>query len=338
MHGAQARREARPGAAWRRRTPSRPSSSASAPSEETDGGARAAPGQAAPAQAARAAWSASTSRTSRARASSPRRWPSPTARPTSRATAASGSRRVEQQDDFASMHEVLTRRLKRGLEEEDLPDLIVIDGGKGQLASAHAAMKDLGVEGVDVSACQEPRPGGASTATPRAPASPERVFLPRPQGSDRPAAELGRAVHAHPAAGRGPPLRDHLPAEADAQEAASTPRWRTFPGWAKARKKALLRHFGCSSGFARRPSRSWPKWSGPRWPSGSMPPSTATGGGRGGSHPRSVAGGCGSPGRRKRRRRVASRLGVINFRSERGAEKSLNREVPGVFHCDWPRR
>jgi excinuclease ABC subunit C len=59
-------------------------------------------------------------------------------------------------DDFASMHEVLTRRLRRALEDEDwaLPDLIVIDGGKGQLGQAIAAMQDLGIplgaEGVDM--------------------------------------------------------------------------------------------------------------------------------------------------------------------------------------------
>src|SRR6218665_2370779 len=40
---------------------------------------------------------------------------------------------LEKQDDFASMHEVISRRLKRGQEEGDLPDLLVIDGGKGQL-------------------------------------------------------------------------------------------------------------------------------------------------------------------------------------------------------------
>jgi excinuclease ABC subunit C len=63
---------------------------------------------------------------------------------------------VAQNDDFASMHEVLTRRLRRALEDEDwaLPDLIVIDGGKGQLGRALAAMQDLGIplgdEGVDI--------------------------------------------------------------------------------------------------------------------------------------------------------------------------------------------
>ena len=88
----------------------------------------------APAPSCRAASSASTSRTSRARASSRRRWRSPTARSTRRATAASGSRRSQQQDDFASMHEVITRRLKRGpARRRTCRTCIVIDGGKGQL-------------------------------------------------------------------------------------------------------------------------------------------------------------------------------------------------------------
>jgi excinuclease ABC subunit C len=57
---------------------------------------------------------------------------------------------VEGTDDFAMLYEVLTRRLKRGIAEQDLPDLMVIDGGKGQLNSAMAAFKDLGVTGVDL--------------------------------------------------------------------------------------------------------------------------------------------------------------------------------------------
>lgn len=49
-------------------------------------------------------------------------------------------------DDFASMYEVLTRRIKRYQENDEsfnkIPDLIVIDGGKGQLSSAVQALKD----------------------------------------------------------------------------------------------------------------------------------------------------------------------------------------------------
>ena len=49
-------------------------------------------------------------------------------------------------DDFASMKEVLTRRYSRLLSEnKQLPDLIVVDGGKGQLSAAYEVLCDLGV-------------------------------------------------------------------------------------------------------------------------------------------------------------------------------------------------
>ena len=54
-------------------------------------------------------------------------------------------------DDFASMHEVVTRRYRRVLDEgTPLPDLILIDGGKGQLSMARAALDDLGLSYVPV--------------------------------------------------------------------------------------------------------------------------------------------------------------------------------------------
>jgi excinuclease ABC subunit C len=48
-------------------------------------------------------------------------------------------------DDYASMREILGRRLKRAADEGTFPDLVVIDGGKGQLAVAMAAADDLGL-------------------------------------------------------------------------------------------------------------------------------------------------------------------------------------------------
>lgn len=55
---------------------------------------------------------------------------------------------VEGPDDFASMEEVVFRRYKRLLEEnEPLPQLIVIDGGKGQLSSALKSLDILGLRG-----------------------------------------------------------------------------------------------------------------------------------------------------------------------------------------------
>ncbi len=49
-------------------------------------------------------------------------------------------------DDFASMHEVVGRYFARRREDEKpLPDLVVIDGGKGQLGAAHNALVELGL-------------------------------------------------------------------------------------------------------------------------------------------------------------------------------------------------
>jgi excinuclease ABC subunit C len=55
---------------------------------------------------------------------------------------------VEGPNDFATMFEVVTRRYKRLLEEEsELPNLIIVDGGKGQLSSACDALKAIGLYG-----------------------------------------------------------------------------------------------------------------------------------------------------------------------------------------------
>jgi excinuclease ABC subunit C len=58
---------------------------------------------------------------------------------------------VEGVDDFASMQEVITRRYTR-VKEENLhfPELIMVDGGKGQLSSAIEALKDIGFEKFEI--------------------------------------------------------------------------------------------------------------------------------------------------------------------------------------------
>jgi excinuclease ABC subunit C len=70
-----------------------------------------------------------------------------------RAPGAAG--RSRHNDDFASMYEVLSRRFRRARQEREageeagtwkLPDLIVVDGGKGQLAMALAAARDVGID------------------------------------------------------------------------------------------------------------------------------------------------------------------------------------------------
>ena len=50
------------------------------------------------------------------------------------------------QDDFAAMHEVVLRRYRKLLEQGGpFPDLVLIDGGKGQLSAAYAALEELGL-------------------------------------------------------------------------------------------------------------------------------------------------------------------------------------------------
>ena len=96
-------------------------------------------------------------------------------------------RTVEGQDDFAMLYEVLTRRLRSGVEKGNLPDLLVIDGGKGQLNVAIAAMRDLGVTGLDVISLaksrvvDEPDTAGLAEVADSdggVQHSPERVFIP----------------------------------------------------------------------------------------------------------------------------------------------------------------
>ncbi len=81
------------------------------------------------------------------------------------------------QDDFASIYEVVGRRLRRGLADGDLPDLLVIDGGKGQLGAAHAALRDAGVTELDVVGLAKAReldgPGREAPVV----RSPERIFV-----------------------------------------------------------------------------------------------------------------------------------------------------------------
>ncbi|MDH3444273.1 MAG: excinuclease ABC subunit UvrC [Deltaproteobacteria bacterium] len=80
-------------------------------------------------------------------------------------------------DDFGMMLEVLKRRFARGREEAGLPDLMVVDGGRGQLSMALAAMAEVGVTNVDVVGLAKMR----VQAAPRSAdieRSEERIFLP----------------------------------------------------------------------------------------------------------------------------------------------------------------
>ncbi|HEY8460082.1 MAG TPA: excinuclease ABC subunit UvrC [Blastocatellia bacterium] len=67
-------------------------------------------------------------------------------------------RTVEGADDFASMREAVYRRYSRLLKEEKpLPDLVLIDGGKGQLSSAAAALHEIGLADLPIAGIVKPR-------------------------------------------------------------------------------------------------------------------------------------------------------------------------------------
>ncbi|MEO8746706.1 MAG: excinuclease ABC subunit UvrC [Rhodanobacter sp.] len=54
-------------------------------------------------------------------------------------------------DDYAAMHQALTRRFRRLAEGEGIqPDILLIDGGKGQVAQALEVLRDLGIRGIEV--------------------------------------------------------------------------------------------------------------------------------------------------------------------------------------------
>lgn len=81
---------------------------------------------------------------------------------------------VEGSNDFASMKEVLGRRFSN---DESLPDLVVVDGGKGQLSQAVAIMDELGVQGVNVVGLAKARTERDFQAS-EVKSSHERIFIP----------------------------------------------------------------------------------------------------------------------------------------------------------------
>ena len=158
-------------------------------------------------------------------------------------------------DDFAMMREVLERRFAR-LEKEDpdrqsgeWPDLLLIDGGKGQLSAVCEVMEDMGVHDVPIVAVSKgPRPQceGARRST-------------CPAGANDAAAQFGTAVLPPAAARRGAPLRHrHAPRQAgqepDDLDARRGPGHRPQP---QARAADALRHGAGGQGRgARRPRES----------------------------------------------------------------------------------
>jgi len=79
---------------------------------------------------------------------------------------------LDKNDDYGALREVLTRRLRRAKQEEDLPDLILIDGGKGQLNVGLQVLKELDIAIVDIASVTKEKAKHTKGITH------ERVFIP----------------------------------------------------------------------------------------------------------------------------------------------------------------
>ena len=147
-------------------------------------------------------------------------------------------RTVEGQDDFASMSEVIRRRYTKAKEEGILPDLILIDGGKGQLNAALDVLRSLGIEVPDVIGLAKARSGEEGSEREF-----ERVFLP---GVEEPVILEPTSSTTHLVAR----VRDEAHRFAIEyhrklrEKRAIASELDDIPGIGEARRKALLRHFG----------------------------------------------------------------------------------------------
>lgn len=144
-------------------------------------------------------------------------------------------------DDFAAMQEAVQRSLQLCLErdDEDLPDLLVVDGGKGQLAAAQRAVAELGLQD-DLRLCGLAKSRLKGLGDARA-ESGERIFLP---GDDEPRPLPAGAPETLLVAA----LRDEAHRFAITyhrqQRGKLTSELDDVPGVGPTRRRALLRHFG----------------------------------------------------------------------------------------------
>lgn len=141
-------------------------------------------------------------------------------------------------DDYAAMRQALERRFKRALEEGVLPDLLLIDGGAGQLDQARQVLAELGVVGVTtlgVAKGEERRPGHEALVFPDG-----REIRP---GAESPGLQLIQQVRdeAHRFAITGHRGRR--------QKTRETSRLEDIPGIGPRRRASLLKHFGGLAGL-----------------------------------------------------------------------------------------
>ncbi len=148
---------------------------------------------------------------------------------------------IEPGDDYAAMHQALSRRFRRAVEEStELPDVLFIDGGKGQVAQAQAVLAELGVEVValvGVAKGPERKPGEETLWLPAL----QREIQPGPAS---PALQLIQQIRdeAHRFAITGHRGRR--------DKARRSSRLEDIPGIGARRRSALLRQFGGWAGVA----------------------------------------------------------------------------------------
>jgi excinuclease ABC subunit C len=85
---------------------------------------------------------------------------------------------IEGADDYGMMYEVLLRRYQRAVEENDLPDMVLLDGGKGQLNVALEVFKELQVKGVELLSLAKGKTG-VGLRTSGTEKTEEKVFRPQ---------------------------------------------------------------------------------------------------------------------------------------------------------------
>lgn len=152
---------------------------------------------------------------------------------------------VTQSDDFAMMREVLSRRFRPD-SEEDKPDLIVVDGGIGQLNVLSAVLEELGVEGVEAAGLAKSRVA-RDMESEEISRSDERVFRPgrkNPISLRQNSAPLLLLVRIRDEAHRFA-VTYH---KAVRSKAITSSELEGVPGIGGKRKKALLVHFGSLKG------------------------------------------------------------------------------------------
>jgi excinuclease ABC subunit C len=83
---------------------------------------------------------------------------------------------VEGADDYGMMYEVLLRRYQKAVEEGDYPDLVLLDGGRGQLNVAQEVFKELEIREIDLVSLAKERIG---TRAARYGKTEEKIFHPQ---------------------------------------------------------------------------------------------------------------------------------------------------------------